>query len=145
MEPPTLSQLAQRLERLDSNAKALWGKMNLAQMLVHCRIPLEAGLGERSVTLKGTFFTRRILFPILMKIPWPKGKAQTHTEFNVVSMNLPVRSVQEEAAALAAKVKAFLAGGFSPKTHPIFGELSMAQWLYLQRRHLDHHFRQFGI
>ncbi|HKP97332.1 MAG TPA: DUF1569 domain-containing protein [Fibrobacteria bacterium] len=145
MEPPTLSQLSQRLDSLDPDAKALWGKMSLAQMLVHCRMPLESGMGERQVAPKSNFFTRWLLFPLLMKIPWPKGKAQTHGEFNVVSLNLPVRSVQDEAAALAAKLKAFLAGGFQLQAHPIFGNLSMAQWLYLQRKHLDHHFRQFNI
>jgi hypothetical protein len=133
MQAPTLAQITHRLEHLDPNAKALWGKMNLAQMLVHCRMPIEAGLGERTVSSKGNFFTRWLLFPLLMKIPWPKGKAQTHTDFNVVNLNMPVRSAQEEAAALVAKVKAFVAGGFSPKTHPI-----------LQRKHLDHHLRQFG-
>ncbi|MDB5051260.1 MAG: hypothetical protein JWO30_4331 [Fibrobacteres bacterium] len=145
MESPTLPQLTDRLNRLDPNAKALWGKMNLAQMLVHCRMPLEAGMGERTVTLKGNFFMRRVVFPLLMKLPWPKGKAETHVEFNVLKMSLPVRSVQEEAAALAGKLKAFLTGGFQLKDHPLFGDLSMAQWLQLQRKHLDHHFRQFGI
>jgi len=46
-------------------------------------------------------------------------------------MNMPVRTVQEEAAALAGKLKAFLTGGFQLKDHPLFGELSMAQWLQL--------------
>lgn len=144
MEPPTMSQLAQRLERLDPDAKALWGKMNLAQMLAHCRMPMESGMGDRDAALNGNFFTRRILFPLLMRIKWPKGKAETHPGFNVVKANVPVRGVQEEAAALADRIKAFLAGGFTLKAHPIFGDLSMEQWLLLQRKHLDHHLRQFG-
>src|SRR6266478_1809776 len=100
MKSPTLSELAQRLDRLDPNAKSLWGKMNLPQMLVHCRLPMEAALGERKVTPKTNFLKRWVVYPLLMQVPWPKGKAQTHGEFNVVKMNMPVRAVADEAEAL---------------------------------------------
>jgi Protein of unknown function (DUF1569) len=145
MKAPTLPELAQRLDRIDLNAKALWGKMDLAQMLVHCRMPMESGLGERQVKRVDNFFLRSVIFPLLMRIPWPKGRAQTHPEFNVVKLDLPVRSVAEEATALAGKLKIFITGGFDPKPHPIFGELSRDNWFKLQRKHLDHHFRQFGL
>ncbi|GEM_PF-7082615 len=36
--------------------------------------------------------------------------ARTHQEFNVVKMNLPVRSVGEEAAALTGKLRVVMAG-----------------------------------
>ena len=145
MKAPTLPELAERLDRLNHDAKAQWGKMNLAQMLVHCRMPIENALGERKVKPVDNFLTRSVLFPILMRVPWPKGKSPTHPEFNVVKMNLPVRSVAEEAAALAGKLKIVVAGGFEPKPHAIFGALTMKNWIGLQRKHLDHHFRQFGI
>lgn len=145
MQAPTLPDLAQRLDRIDPNAKALWGKMNLAQMLVHCRMPIENALGEMQVKPVDNFLTRSILFPLLMKLPWPKGKAATHQEFDVVKLNLPVRTVAEEAAALAGKLNVVMNGGFQPKPHAIFGPLSMEKWIGLQRKHLDHHFRQFGV
>jgi hypothetical protein len=145
MKAPTLPELAQRLDRIDPGAKALWGKMNLAQMLVHCRMPMESGLGERQVKRVDNFMLRYVVFPLLMRLPWPKGKAQTHDDFKVVELNLPVRSVAEEATALSGKMKLLIAGGFNPKPHPIFGELNLQNWLKLQRKHLDHHFRQFGI
>lgn len=120
--------------------------MNLAQMLVHCRIPMETGLGLREVGKpSANFATRWLLFPLLMNLPWPKGKAQTHPEFNVVKAALPVRSVAEEASDLAEKMKAFMEGNFKPRKHAIFGDLSLSQWTDLQRKHLDHHFRQFGF
>ena len=146
MNAPTFPELSERLGKLDPNAKALWGKMNLAQMLVHCRIPMETGLGLREVEKpSANFATRWLLFPLLMNLPWPKGKAQTHPEFNVVKADLPVRSVAEEASDLAGKMKTFMEGNFKPRKHAIFGELSLSQWADLQRKHLDHHFRQFGF
>jgi hypothetical protein len=145
MELPTLSDLALRLDRLDPEAKALWGKMNLAQMLLHCRMPLEAGLGERELKMQGNFFTRWLLFPILIRVPWPKGKAQTHPGLNVVSLNAPVRTVAEEAAALKERLAIWREGHFGHWEHPIFGRISKPGWDLLQRRHLDHHFRQFGF
>jgi len=29
--------------------------------------------------------------------------------------------------------------------HPIFGELSIEQWLQLHKKHTEHHLRQFGV
>jgi hypothetical protein len=117
MELPTLSDLSQRLEHLNPEAKPVWGKMNLAQMLLHCRMAMEAGLGERELQMKGNFVTRWILFPIMMRLPWPKGKA----------------------------LAIWRQGKFGPWEHSLFGKISKPGWDLLQRRHLDHHFRQFGI
>jgi len=55
-----------------------------------------------------------------------------------------VRTVQEEAAALGGKLKAFLTGGFQLKDHPLSENYRWRNGA-IQRKHLDHHFRQFGI
>jgi hypothetical protein len=145
MSTPTLIELNQRLERLNPEAKALWGKMNLAQMLLHCRVALEAGMGDRVVQKPvDDFFKRWVLFPILMSLPWPK-KAPTHPEFDIVATKMPVLDVLAEAEALKGKLKKYMAGNFALTRHSIFGNISKTQWDDLQRKHLDHHFRQFGI
>lgn len=145
MEIPTLAELAQRLDRLDPEAKAHWGRMNLAQMLMHCRMAMEAGLGERELKSRGNFLTRWVMFPMLVRLPWPKGKAQTHPGLNVVDLNLPARSLAEETVALKERLAIWSEGGFGPWEHSLFGKISKRGWDRLQRRHLDHHFRQFGI
>jgi hypothetical protein len=145
MEIPTLPDLAQRLDRINPEAKSNWGKMSLAQMLLHCRMAMEAGLGERELQMKGNFVTRWVLFPLMIRIPWPKGKAKTHPGLDIVSLNLSARSASEEAVALRERLAIWQQGKFGPWEHSLFGKISKPGWDLLQRRHLDHHFRQFGI
>ncbi|MDB5105754.1 MAG: hypothetical protein JWP91_3443 [Fibrobacteres bacterium] len=146
MKAPTLDELTQRLERMNPEAKALWGRMNLAQMLLHCRVAMEAGMGDRIVKKPEDSFAKRwLLYPLLMLLPWPKGKAPTYPEFDILETRMPVLSVTEEAAALTGRLKSFIGGNFPLQRHAIFGRLSRVQWSNLQRKHLDHHFRQFGI
>lgn len=144
MEIPTLDQMVERLNRLTPEAQRQWGKMNLPQMLLHCRLPLESALNQKTFKRVDNVLTRLLIRPMVLKMPWPRGKAQTHPEFRTVELDMPVRSVGEEKAALAAALKAYMAGGFEPPPHPIFGPMTMEQWNLLQRRHMDHHFRQFG-
>jgi hypothetical protein len=145
MEVPALTDLSQRLDRMNPEAKALWGKMSLAQMLTHCRLALEAGLGDYKLTPMGNFLKRWLMFPLMIRLPWPQGKAPTHPELNMVDRGLPFRSVAEEAADLKARLAVWQQGKFGHVEHSIFGKLSKPGWDVLQRRHLDHHFRQFGI
>src|SRR5882672_6142775 len=35
-----------RLSRLQPSSKALWGKMNVGQMLSHCQAPIDVALGQ---------------------------------------------------------------------------------------------------
>lgn len=144
MPLPEWPNLLNRIETFDPNAKALWGKMNAAQMLAHCRIAIEAALGERHVIRKDSFISRNIIHPLVMVLPWPKGNIPTAREFRVVEENVHVRTVPEEAAGLLAKLRIFMGSTYQLKPHPMFGELSHSQWVNLQRKHLDHHLRQFG-
>ena len=42
-----------RLSKLHPRSTPLWGKMNVAQMMAHCQVPIEVALGEKE--LKRTF------------------------------------------------------------------------------------------
>src|SRR6187402_3150745 len=38
-----------RIEQLHPDSKALWGKMNVAQMLSHLQAPVEVAIGEKTL------------------------------------------------------------------------------------------------
>ena len=51
-----------------------------------------------------------------------------------------------ERAALITLIEKFGAAGpeeMGKRVHPLFGELTGAQWDHLMVKHLDHHLRQF--
>ncbi len=147
MKFPDFPALTKRIEKLHSRSsgeKGQWGKMNLGQMLVHCRMPYELALGRIKAKPEDNFFSRNIMRPLILKIPWPKGKSPTFRDFRTVELNLPVRGMADEIGALLEVMQAHAARTFDKTIHPLLGPMSLAEWEGLQRRHLDYHLRQFA-
>jgi hypothetical protein len=138
------AEIARRLQGLRPETRALWGKMDVAQMLAHCQVALQVALGE--VTLKRGLIG--ILFGGLARkkltAPGPFGKnLPTGPEFRITDR----RDFAAEKAALLALVQRFQRAGpngLTKKPHPFFGALRSGEWDTLQWKHLDHHLRQFG-
>ncbi|MEP6513239.1 MAG: hypothetical protein ABJA79_05190 [Parafilimonas sp.] len=51
-----MNEILNRISQLTPNAKPLWGKMTVSQMLAHCSMPMQAMLGERK--MPQTFFEK---------------------------------------------------------------------------------------
>ncbi len=134
-----------RINKLTSSSPAQWGKMNVTQMLAHCRQPLRVATGELQL--------KRGLAGILFG-GIAKKKMTGPGDF---SRNLPTdpsfiihdgREFETEKSALVELIRRFTNTGPSIITgeiHPFFGRMTTAQWDILQTKHLDHHLRQFGV
>jgi hypothetical protein len=140
----TWTELSERINRLKPGAPGKWGKMQLGQMLVHCRIQLETGYGEFAAARRDNFLARTLMKWMVFSMPFPKGKAETHPEWNVQKRGLSVRSEAEEVKALSEAAKRFAQGGFKPAPHPVLGPMDLPAWDALMRKHLDYHLKQFG-
>jgi len=135
--------LLKRLERINAESKAQWGKMNASQMLAHCAIALDTPFGpDRKQHFMGKLFGKMAKKHNLSPEPFKKN-SPTDPTFIVKDQ----RDFEKERSKLAANIKKFVAGGPSGiqcKKHPFFGEFSTNDWSVLMHKHLDHHFRQFG-
>jgi hypothetical protein len=137
--------LLDRLEKLTPESKALWGKMNVAQMLLHCQKPIDVALGK--LMIKGGLLG--FLFGKMAKNSFLKNKAfsknsPTAPQFKI--NGLPEFEVEKRE--LMFVVKAFGEQGpsiIANKKHPFFGEMTDEEWGMLQYLHLDHHLKQFGL
>ena len=136
-------ELAQRLDRLKPDASGLWGKMNASQMVAHLVDSLKMSTGKLKV--KGKKLPLRFT-PIKQLIiygpPFPKS-APTAPE-------LLVRQCDDwdtECASLKEMMDSFASrpAGTQLPRHPAFGTLSRRAWGVLSYKHIDHHFRQFGV
>lgn len=138
------AELLTRLAALSPESRPAWGKMSAGQMLCHLADSMRMTLGELPTRSKEKAAFQR--FPLkhlaLYVIPWPKGLptapellSTPPAEFAADADRL--RSLMERVAEATAE-------GQWPE-HPLFGRLSGAQWGHLSYRHIDHHFRQFGI
>lgn len=135
-----------RINSLKPDTVALWGKMDVAQMLTHCQKPLEIASGA----LKPK--TNRVIKFLFGK----KAKAQLINEPEF-KKNLPTfneakivdkRVFETEKGKLIKLIQEFQSkgeAGLTKDPHPFFGELLTSEWDILQVKHLDHHLRQFGV
>lgn len=136
--------LIERINKLNAAAPAQWGKMSVAQMVVHCQKPIEVAFGQgnlkRGVMAKlfGGIVKRKLLKP------GPLGRnSPTAPGFKIEDPNIDFDQARQ---ALVGMVQRFAQGhaSISNDTHPFFGKMTMEEWDVLQWKHLDHHLRQFG-
>jgi len=68
-------KIFERMEKLQPETKPLWGKMNVSQMLAHCKVPLEVSLGQKKLkqTLLGILFGKMVKKQMLKPEPMKKN------------------------------------------------------------------------
>ena len=134
-------ELVDRLERLSPEAKPLWGKMTAPQMLAHLTDWMLMAKGELNAAPR-----KRVLrFPpikqlVIYWLPFPKG---VPTAPELITRRPSEWTV--ERAAVRKHVHSFENLPARWPEHPVFGKMTKRAWCVFAYRHMDHHFRQFGI
>lgn len=132
-----------RLESLRPDSPRQWGRMSVAQMVVHVGHQLSCGLGE--LTVKPIPHIGRynpIRWAAIYWLPIPKN-VPTAPELVMPA----VGEWEADRELLRSLIGRFVAKGERGTwaDHPIFGPMSGRDWGVLAWKHLDHHFRQFGV
>ena len=134
-------ELLSRLDRLTPASQALWGKMNVAQMLAHLRMPMAVALGEHQ--LKSNFLLRLVAGTMKSKLyddkPYKRG-LPTAPSFRIVGE----RDFEAEKARVVELVGRFRPENIKNTVHPVFGKMTLEQWGKANWKHIDHHLQQFG-
>lgn len=141
-DPAVKQEIISRINKLTTNSKPLWGKMNASQMLAHCQKPL--GVATGSHTLKPNFFLSIIgkLFKKQLYNDKPfKRNLPTDKSFIITDQ----RELDAEREKLIKMISDFSESNMSGKPHPFFGKLTNEQWSKGTWKHLDHHLQQFGV
>lgn len=137
------SSMLTRIDRVSSDAKPRWGKMNAELMLAHLVESIRMALGEfhpRPKKLPIRFFPLKQL--IVYWLPFPKG-APTAPEL----LPKDTGTIERGKSELARLLRLVAEKGRDPQwpDHPAFGRLTVRAWGVLIYRHFDHHLRQFGV
>lgn len=139
----TRDQLIGRINLLDENSKAQWGKMNIYQMLKHCTVYEEMMLGKNVYqrVFLGRLFGKMALkeftqdeTPIKMNVP-------TLTQLKIKEISGDVIAERKKWIALLGEHANF---SNTEIVHSFFGNLTKEQVGYLVYKHTDHHLRQFS-
>jgi len=119
--------------------------MSPAQMLAHCANALEVAAGDspRKQALIGKIFAPFVRKKLLGEEPFSRD-SPTDPTFVIRDE----RDFEAEKARLIAVLGRFCERGpdhASRQTHSFLGRLSGDEWGVMMYKHLDHHFRQFGV
>lgn len=139
---PTIKEaLIQRINALNENSTAQWGKMNVSQMMKHCTQWDEMALGKKKYKqsfigkLFGKFGLKDMMKdePVKKNLPTvPSFKIKEQVDFSLEKKKW--LSLLEEYATFSNK----------DFIHPFFGPLSKEQTGFIVYKHMDHHLRQFN-
>jgi hypothetical protein len=144
LHPQSYQEMLRRLEGLSPSSRALWGQMDVSQMLAH----LATALGE-------TMTTNKVRQTFLGRIFGRVAKRQILTKG--LSKNMPTspstkiadaRDFAREKERFVRELERLVRGGeagITKQPHDFFGRMTPSEWARLQYLHIDHHFRQFGV
>src|SRR6478609_1260845 len=137
----TRAELIVRINTLDENSKAQWGKMTIYQMVKHCRLWEEMSLGK--ITSKRVFIGRlfgKLALKMALKDDKPMGRnAPTSAELIVKEPHGDIIGEKKKWIALLGEYDHFSNLDF---IHPFFGKMTKEQIGYHAYKHTDHHLRQ---
>lgn len=136
-------ELKDRLGNLQPDAQARWGKFTAPKMLIHVVDALRMANGEvetkpKNLPIRYTPIKQLVVY----WLPFPKG-APTAPEL----LDQEPGDWAENIANLRTRIDSFASRdptGPWP-IHPAFGKMTPKAWGVLGYRHIDHHFKQFGV
>lgn len=140
------TELINRINKLTPETKALWGKMNVAQMLAHCNVTYEMAY-ENKHPKPGAFkkFILKAFVKNLVVNEKPYGKSgQTAPEF-LVSADKNFEAEKTRLINYIKKTQELGENHFENKESHSFGALNKQEWNNMFYKHLNHHLNQFGV
>ena len=144
--PETIDHLIVRINNLEPDSKAKWGKMNVCQMMKHCAYVTEVTFGDKQ--LKRPFVSYlfgKMTLKKIVKDDKPLGKnSPTHADL-IIKTTQDFTVEKEHLLALVERFKEKGEEEFENQVHPFFGKMSGREWNISTYKHFDHHLTQFGV
>ena len=137
------SELVQRINQLNPDTKAQWGKMSVDQMLMHTNAASEVAFGKKELKIN-----------FLMKLVGKMMKNKVfNSEFKKNSPTAPEfifkdsYDFENTKNELIKNIQLLEDGHITIKVmdHPFWGKMTYEDWDKLMYKHLDHHLKQFGV
>ncbi len=144
-----LQSILERLGRLRSDARPLWGRMTAGEMVCHLIDSYHVITGDKQVSTASNWLTRTLIKNLALWAPmeWPKGYATRPEIDQSLGNGTRATDFDEDRARLCQLIQQVVqrpaSASWAP--HPGFGPLTtreVMRWGYL---HADHHLRQFGV
>ncbi|MBX7243339.1 MAG: DUF1569 domain-containing protein [Bacteroidia bacterium] len=139
-------EIIHRIQKLNADSRALWGKMDVAQMLAHCNVTYE--MAYENVHPKPNALMRFILKlfvknKVVGENTYPKNNP-TAPQF-VIKGEKNFETEKKRLISYLQKTQQLGENHFEGKESHSFGSLNKTEWNNMFYKHLDHHLTQFGV
>ena len=140
-----VAELKDRINKLTPQTAALWGKMNVSQMLAHANVSYEMAYTDKHP--KPNALLRFILKTFVKNVvvgPKPYKRNTPTAKAFIIGDG---RNFETEKARLLEYLDHTLQLGkdhFERRESLSFGRLTADEWNVMFYKHLDHHLQQFG-
>jgi len=142
----TTKETLSRLENLKSDTKQKWGKMNAGQMLAHLNVSYDMAYGK--VEIKNSWLTNLLMKTFVKKIVVGENPYPQNSRTAPVFIISDAKDFEKEKHRLIAYIKETETKGvnyFEGRASASFGSLTSKEWSNMFYKHIDHHFKQFGV
>ena len=145
-DPSTREELIHKVNEISNTNKALWGKMNVLQMLQHNTYWNRWILGKGSYPYKQAFLGKifgKIALKKMIRNDKPFDKnIPTSDQFKVKEETGDLDAEKADWITLIRDYENYYNPDF---VHDFFGKMSREEIGILVYKHTDHHLRQFGV
>lgn len=138
-----VASLLERIEKLTTQHKPLFGLMDVSQMVCHCTDQIRVALGTKILPEQAGVDPEKIiaLAKAGKQVPTPKGLGQREGEGTYPTLLAADKETLKQHLIRFAR----LPTDFQLAAHPYFGSIDRARWNSLVVYHLNHHLTQFGV
>lgn len=135
-----------RIQRLEPDSRAQWGRMAVGQMLAHCCVTYEMVFDGNH---KKPNPLMRLLLKMFVKDAVVSGKPYKHNSATgggfLIKDTRDFRTEKERLITYIQRTQQLGAAWFDGRESLSFGPLDRQEWNNMFYTHLDHHLRQFGV
>jgi len=138
--------LIHRINQLNPETKANWGKMNVGQMLAHCNVTYELLFTDKHAKPEGVkkWMLKFFVKPIVVGDKPYTRNGRTAPAFLITDPK-EFKTEKNRLIEHIEKVQELGEEHFDNKESHSFGILRKREWNNMFYKHLDHHLGQFGV
>ena len=138
----TREELINRINSLNTNSKAQWGKMDVYQMLKHCTLWEEMIQSKKN---HKRMFMGRVFGKMALKSVLKDEAPLRHSTPTIPELVITTKGdVELQKAEWIARIKQYEHFSNPNFEHVFFGKMTEEQIGQMVYKHIDHHLRQFN-
>lgn len=143
---PRLEVALRYLDKLNQDARPLWGSMSAQEMVEHLTDTLRIANGKSRFPLETPekHLAKSLEF-LMSDTPIQKDLQASFAPNERILRNENISDAIDEFTEEWISFEEHYDGNEKRELHPYFGELNFEEWQQLNKKHLSHHFLQFGL